>query len=442
MHTKFEYDNYGNCIQYCKTPFSSTEIEWERGNLLKKIRNTEYEYNSSGVRFRKKTGSETTEYYYDGTKLLGESRNGEKEIRYIYDAEGIAGFEISSEANPYMFVKDARNNVVAILDNGGEVAAYEYDAWGSCKVVKDTDGIGTLNPIRWKSQYYDSDSGFYYINNRFYSATTKQFLDGGSPETALANATTIYGLNPHNSTLTNPLSEVYNEYTIETETELVYDAPKLNKWQYFWNVSWKRFWGSKLGKLLSLVIFIAATILAIFCPAFTPYYISAVLGTTVSLVIGATIAGFRNKESFVDGFNNYINEEWAPAFAISFTLAMVSFGVSIATQAIQNAIPKTYKFKSKFELEKHFLKHNEDFNYMFKNSKEYLDAANDVIKNGTKVSYLYNNKVTYGYVQFYANSTRNGMAKFAFVGMNNSRIATFHVKNAKELWRLLGRIGI
>ena len=230
-----------------------------------------------------------------------------------------------------------------MLDEDKEVAAYEYDAWGSCKVVKDTDGIGTLNPIRWKSQYYDSDSGFYYINNRFYSATTKQFLDGGSPETALANATTIYGLNPHNSTLTNPLSEVYNEYTIETETELVYDAPELSKWQYFWNVSWKRFWGSKLGKLLSLVIFIAATILAIFCPAFTPYYISAVLGTTVSLVIGATIAGFRNKESFVDGFNNYINEELAPAFAISLTLAMVSFGVSKAVQAIQNAAPKCFK---------------------------------------------------------------------------------------------------
>ena len=245
--TEFEYDNYGNCIQYCKTPFSSTEIEWERGNLLKKIRNTEYEYNSSGLRFRKKTGSETTEYYYDGTKLLGENRNGEV-IRYIYDSEGIIGFFAPTNAYPYFFVKDARNNVIAVLDEDKEVAAYEYDAWGSCKVVKDTDGIGTLNPIRWKSQYYDSDSGFYYINNRFYSATTKQFLDGGSPETALANATTIYGLNPHNSTLTNPLSEVYNEYTIETETELVYDAPKLNKWQYFWNVSWKRFWGSKLGK--------------------------------------------------------------------------------------------------------------------------------------------------------------------------------------------------
>ena len=143
--------------------------------------------------------------------------------------------------------------------------------------------------------------------------------------------------------MTNPLSEVYNEYTIETETELAYDAPELSKWQYFRNVSWKRFLGSKLGKLLSLVIFIAATILAICCPAFMPYYMSALISTTVSLVVGATIAGFRNKENFVDGFNNYINEELAPAFAISLTLAMVSFGVSKAVQAIQNAAPKCFK---------------------------------------------------------------------------------------------------
>ena len=350
MHTKFEYDNYGNCIQYCKTPFSSTEIEWERGNLLKKIRNTEYEYNSSGLRFRKKTGSETTEYYYDGTKLLGENRNGEKEIRYIYDAEGISGFEIASEANPYMFVKDARNNVVAILDNGGEVAAYEYDAWGSCKVVKDTRGIGTLNPIRWKSQYYDSDSGFYYINNRFYSAATKQFLDGGSPETALANATTIYGLNPHNSTLTNPLSEAYNEYTIETETELAYDAPKLNKWQYFWNVSWKRFWGSKSGKQLSLVILLYGLVLSLICPEFMPIFLSAIMVTAVSLVVGATIAGLQNEKKFWSNFVSYINEEWAVTLAVNMVLAMITFGISKALEAILNATPKHLKRSKYFKL--------------------------------------------------------------------------------------------
>ena len=344
--TEFEYDNYGNCTQYCKTPFSSTEIEWERGNLLKKIRNTEYEYNSSGLRFRKKTGSETTEYYYDGTKLLGENRNGEKEIRYIYDAEGIAGFEISSEANPYMFVKDARNNVVAILDNGGEVAAYEYDAWGSCKVVKDTDGIGTLNPIRWKSQYYDSDSAFYYINNRFYSAATKQFLDGGSPETALANATTIYGLNPHNSTLTNPLSEAYNEYTIETATELAFDPPELTKWQSYWRSGWGKGLATALFVMATIATIAASIAFPIFAPEIWAGYAFAFGAVAVSLGIGALLAGYQSSQQgygFWNGFVNYIRNNWAQEVAITSAIYIVTLGLNTLRYSVANAsvTPKT-----------------------------------------------------------------------------------------------------
>ena len=344
--TEFEYDNYGNCTQYCKTPFSSTEIEWERGNLLKKIRNTEYEYNSSGLRFRKKTGSETTEYYYDGTKLLGENRNGEKEIRYIYDAEGISGFEIASEANPYMFVKDARNNVVAILDNGGEVAAYEYDAWGNCNVVKDTRGIGTLNPIRWKSQYYDSDSGFYYINNRFYSATTKQFLDGGSPETALANATTIYGLNPHNSTLTNPLSEAYNEYTIETATELAFDPPELTKWQSYWRSGWGKGLATALFVMATIATIAASIAFPIFAPEIWAGYAFAFGAVVVSLGIGALLAGFQSSQQgygFWNGFVNYIRNNWAQEVAITSAIYIVALGLNTLRYSVANAAvtPKT-----------------------------------------------------------------------------------------------------
>ena len=345
--TEFEYDNYGNCIQYCKTPFSSTEIEWERGNLLKKIRNTEYEYNSSGLRFRKKTGSETTDYYYDGTKLLGENRNGEKEIRYIYDAEGISGFEIASEANPYMFVKDARNNVVAILDNGGEVAAYEYDAWGNCNVVKDTRGIGTLNPIRWKSQYYDSDSEFYYINNRFYSATTKQFLDGGSPETALANATTIYGLNPHNSTLTNPLSEVYNEYTIETATELAFDPPELTKWQSYWRSGWGKGLATALFVMATIATIAASIAFPIFAPEIWAGYAFAFGAVVVSLGIGALLAGYQSSQQgygFWNGFVNYIRNNWAQEVAITSAIYIVTLGLNTLRYSVANvsvASPET-----------------------------------------------------------------------------------------------------
>ena len=65
--------------------------------------------------------------------------------------------------------------------------------------------VADFNPIRWKSQYFDTESGFYYIGGRYYSPETKRYVDAGAPETALANATTIYGLNLQNSTLTNPV---------------------------------------------------------------------------------------------------------------------------------------------------------------------------------------------------------------------------------------------
>ena len=32
---------------------------------------------------------------------------------------------------------------------------YSYDAWGDCKIIKDTDNIATYNPYRYRGYYYD-----------------------------------------------------------------------------------------------------------------------------------------------------------------------------------------------------------------------------------------------------------------------------------------------
>ena len=55
--------------------------------------------------------------------------------------------------------------------------------------------------------------------------------------------------------LTNPLSEAYNEYTIETATELAFDPPELTKWQSYWRSGW--------GKGLATALFVMATIATI-----------------------------------------------------------------------------------------------------------------------------------------------------------------------------------
>lgn len=43
-----------------------------------------------------------------------------------------------------------------------------YDKKGGT-IITDEGHIGNINPIRWKSQYYDNESKLYFVNGRYYS---------------------------------------------------------------------------------------------------------------------------------------------------------------------------------------------------------------------------------------------------------------------------------
>ena len=58
----------------------------------------------------------------------------------------------------------------------GLVATYTYDAWGNCSIGRNEYGIGTLNPFRYRSYYYDTDTGLYYLINRYYDPDTGRFI--------------------------------------------------------------------------------------------------------------------------------------------------------------------------------------------------------------------------------------------------------------------------
>ena len=60
---------------------------------------------------------------------------------------------------------------------------YVYDAWGNHRVYKsngtidnDPTSIGNLNPFRYRSYYYDSDTGLYYLKSRYYDPEIGQFI--------------------------------------------------------------------------------------------------------------------------------------------------------------------------------------------------------------------------------------------------------------------------
>lgn len=157
----------------------------------------------------------------------------------------------------------------------------------------------------------------------------------------MANAGTVYGINPYLLCLTNPVNMIYNGYTIETDGELSYEPDELSEWKYFWKVTWNKFWNSWLGKGLAIGLFVAATVLAIVCPVFAPIYGQILMGIGLSLGVGGLVAGLRSHNqgnSFWDGFINYINENWSQEVIVTIIIVMVSLGIQFAVAGIKAKI--------------------------------------------------------------------------------------------------------
>lgn len=86
----------------------------------------------------------------------------------------------------YYYVKNIQNDIVGILDNSyNMVAKYEYDSFGNILTIKDindgeitdSDHIAHINPFRYRSYYYDKETGFYYLNNRYYNPVWGRFVN-------------------------------------------------------------------------------------------------------------------------------------------------------------------------------------------------------------------------------------------------------------------------
>lgn len=56
---------------------------------------------------------------------------------------------------------------------------YTYDAWGKVVSITGTfaDTIGQLNPMRYRGYYFKNESGYYYLQSRYYDSETCRFLN-------------------------------------------------------------------------------------------------------------------------------------------------------------------------------------------------------------------------------------------------------------------------
>ncbi len=56
-----------------------------------------------------------------------------------------------------------------------EVASYEYDAWGN--ILSQSGSMAEKNPLRYRGYYYDNETGFYYLQSRYYDPAVKRFIN-------------------------------------------------------------------------------------------------------------------------------------------------------------------------------------------------------------------------------------------------------------------------
>lgn len=140
-----------------------------------------YAYDMAGVRSSKQVGDTTYTYTTLSGKVMRQQW-GNKSLEFVYD-DGNQPFAMiykhGSTAELYYYLVNAQGDVAAILDSSGTmVASYNYGAWGSCTVYNSSDAaIGDLNPLRYRGYYYDAETGFYYLQSRYYDPAICRFIN-------------------------------------------------------------------------------------------------------------------------------------------------------------------------------------------------------------------------------------------------------------------------
>lgn len=181
-----EYDAIGNPISYL-----GNDLQWQ-GRQLTSFSNTEtnckYTYDASGLRTTKTVNGEKTYYQYNGGKVLYQE-TGNKKLYFWYDCFGNLCelyYNNGTTVAAYLVTCNSRGDVEGLYNTSGNlVAKYTYDTWGNTISIVDgsgneitsEDNIAIINPIRYRNYYFDSETGLYYLQSRYYNPTIGRFLN-------------------------------------------------------------------------------------------------------------------------------------------------------------------------------------------------------------------------------------------------------------------------
>ena len=162
---------------------------WQHGRQLagmsKTGMNIAYGYDSDGKRITKTVNGTTYNYHYLGDQLVELTWGGNK-LHFTYDSTG--PLSVNCNGTEYFYVKNAQGDVTGLVNaSGTRVVTYTYDAWGNPLATTGSMAttLGEQDPLRYRGYVYDTETGLYYLQSRYYNPGWGRFI-GTDDVTVLA----------------------------------------------------------------------------------------------------------------------------------------------------------------------------------------------------------------------------------------------------------------
>ena len=180
---------------------------WQHGRQLAGMSKTgtdiSYRYDANGLRISKTVNGTTYNYFYLGDQLVEMTWDNNR-MHFTYDEIGPAS--VNCNGTEYFYVKNAQGDVTGLVTTSGtRVVTYTYDTWGNPLSTTGSMAatLGEQNPLRYRGYVYDTETGLYYLQSRYYNPGWGRFINADSvlaigAEISTYNAFAYCGNNPVN----------------------------------------------------------------------------------------------------------------------------------------------------------------------------------------------------------------------------------------------------